>query len=768
MDTNRIEVSNVTRVEFLKSSYSRIVTSLFSKHIRLKPSTDGLVEFITDAELMSRLHCLSVNLNELRKTIPSDRLDDWRKHTSFTHPLRGFTRERAKSLCHIQNCTQAFFKFYEILTRFSHLCFPSSETDNAIRSLHLCESPGAFISALDVYLKLEKKELSWYWKANSLNPHYEWNSPFEMFLDDELIINTYSNWLFGPDKSGDIFKWSTAYIDSITERIGKFSLITADGSIYCQDNPAEQESITLPLLEKEVDIALSLLQTHGTFIVKMYTTFLDNTIALINRLLTCFEELHYIKPSCSKPGNSEVYLLCARYKSHGSFDCESKLHASYQKALFECSKFFVEHQMEMIKFNIATFGKASDFQSDLNDFIAQKKMEAARHYDQQMFITKLEKLNTEIYTSSFRKYVYLLFSCFRFLFSVSLEFVFEIWKHKKIMFIESLEILSTWKFYRRVAFINFSVTQIVFIAKIVQNMDAISDMLKGVTVAPQEQFEISACWNCDCCHWPANFCLEQWDIEDVFEVGEAPDPKTNMKHTLFLQPKVMALLKFASSVKLYLLSFSLILVQVPLTFMVYRNSHFYFHFHQNIDIYIQNIEDIFSVCNSRDSNCAEGGSERSVTYGNSLLEINASKLKCQLEWILFLEELLQLMRNNQKVTLKLTFPRFSFLLTRFSASFMAMFSFCYKKVVLICSRNNSSERFHDQLICEEPRMTINYVGFLRYLSILKGNLAGDLAKGLHIYRFVPELQFKCEFLYTTLLRYNSYMARRLLLVKYKL
>lgn len=55
-----------------------------------------------------------------------------------------------------------------------------------------------------------------------------------MFLDDELITSTFSNWLFGPDNSGDILKWTNEYISSIVEKVGKFSLITADGSVYCQ------------------------------------------------------------------------------------------------------------------------------------------------------------------------------------------------------------------------------------------------------------------------------------------------------------------------------------------------------------------------------------------------------------------------------------------------------------------------------------------------------------------------------------------------------
>lgn len=55
-----------------------------------------------------------------------------------------------------------------------------------------------------------------------------------MFLDDELITATYPNWLFGPDNSGDIFKWTAEYVNSVAAKSGKYHLITADGSSYCQ------------------------------------------------------------------------------------------------------------------------------------------------------------------------------------------------------------------------------------------------------------------------------------------------------------------------------------------------------------------------------------------------------------------------------------------------------------------------------------------------------------------------------------------------------
>ncbi|VDK38359.1 unnamed protein product [Gongylonema pulchrum] len=151
----------------------------------------------------------------------------------------------------------------------------------------------------------------------SLNPHCEWNAPVDMFLDDELLTNTYSKWLFGPDNSGNIFNWTNEYISFIAQEFGKYHLITADGSVYCQDNPLEQERITFPLLRKQVDLSLPLLRDNGTLIMKMYTWFREDTQTLLYHLFDSFAEVHVAKPSCSRPGNSEVYLLCAGYRLNG-------------------------------------------------------------------------------------------------------------------------------------------------------------------------------------------------------------------------------------------------------------------------------------------------------------------------------------------------------------------------------------------------------------------------------------------------------------------
>ena len=100
-------------------------------------------------------------------------------------------------------------KFYEILTHFPKLT-ESSQSGRPIRSLHLCEAPGAFISALVHYcsgkdpkaktvrlgpservlinLYLAKNHLSPDWYATSLNPWHEEAQPGTVINIDSLIL----------------------------------------------------------------------------------------------------------------------------------------------------------------------------------------------------------------------------------------------------------------------------------------------------------------------------------------------------------------------------------------------------------------------------------------------------------------------------------------------------------------------------------------------------------------------------------------------------
>ena len=115
--------------------------------------------------------------------------------------------------------SQAWLKMYEILTQIKLI-----DCGNNIKTFHICEAPGNFISAINHYAKTVLG-VKFEWKAQSLATDIVGVG----FGDDYGYIKKYrSNWDFGADGTGDITK-----IDNIVyyrDMIGDMDvdLITSD------------------------------------------------------------------------------------------------------------------------------------------------------------------------------------------------------------------------------------------------------------------------------------------------------------------------------------------------------------------------------------------------------------------------------------------------------------------------------------------------------------------------------------------------------------
>ncbi|KAH8741692.1 adrift-like FTSJ family RNA methylase [Cryptosporidium ryanae] len=272
---------------------------------------------------ISELDSLKSQLDSVRSELNNIDICVWQSFTNMNNIAQDVIYKLRE--IPVELPTTGWCKLYEILHYFRWHEFIIGDE---YHSMHLCECPGGFISALNHYINLNviikrqrqgSSKLHWEWRATSLNPYYEFNDPNAVLTDDIIYRDTYRAWNMGVDDSGDIT--NTQNIDFIWEKTSKSTknswladLVTADGSIGIQHNPNNQEILTSSIQYSEVVCALGLLRKHGSLILKCFNVFNHTSISLIALLCYCFRNLHIVKPMMSKGGNGEIYLVAIDFQ----------------------------------------------------------------------------------------------------------------------------------------------------------------------------------------------------------------------------------------------------------------------------------------------------------------------------------------------------------------------------------------------------------------------------------------------------------------------
>jgi cap2 methyltransferase len=278
---------------------------------------------------------------------------------------------------------------YEILGTFP-VVNPESEE---VKSMHLCEAPGGFITALNHFLKQNNPKVRFTWTATTLNPYYEGNSSNFTIFDDRFILPSLDRWYFGVDQTGNIM--SLENIEGMRRYFAGVDLVTADGSIDCHDTPEQQEVVVARLHMTESIIALKLLKAGGSFVLKMFTMFEDCSVNLMYLLNCCFGQVNVFKPATSKGGNSEVYVVCLRYDptvcheqylnkvlaqtlttTNNVFPFYA-LPETFLRQLAECARYFKEQQETVIENNIYNY---YDTSADELEKLAMLRDDCVREY----------------------------------------------------------------------------------------------------------------------------------------------------------------------------------------------------------------------------------------------------------------------------------------------------------------------------------------------------------------------------------------------------
>jgi 23S rRNA U2552 (ribose-2'-O)-methylase RlmE/FtsJ len=160
----------------------------------------------------------------------------------------------------------------------------------ARRSLHVCEAPGGFVQATAVHAAAA----DWTWTAISLPPR----EGVPAFRAEVLPMDR------GRVVLADVYAAST--LAAVEE--GAYDLATADGATDMDHERLEDQH--LPLLLAQTRVCLRGLAPGGAFVLKFFEGLTPATTAHVAWLTTLFDEVCLIKPSASRPTNSERYVVC--------------------------------------------------------------------------------------------------------------------------------------------------------------------------------------------------------------------------------------------------------------------------------------------------------------------------------------------------------------------------------------------------------------------------------------------------------------------------
>ena len=245
-------------------------------------------------------------------------LTTWKRHTRMMLQTDNIVPHVRKHI-RAEMSTRAFCKMFELLSGYN-----LAPQTPAVRTVHLCEAPGAFIAATNHYLRQTFRDaLTLDWTGVTLNPYYEDNDPEAMVSDDKFILQTFGHWMFGADDKGDIR--SAANILALS-RSGKAAhIVTADGSVDCSTDPNEQENTVAHLHYCEAVAALHTLAPGGHFVLKTFTLFEKSSTDLLYLLASTFQEVHVCKPATSTQGNAETYVIAKHFRANVSQEMSTRL-----------------------------------------------------------------------------------------------------------------------------------------------------------------------------------------------------------------------------------------------------------------------------------------------------------------------------------------------------------------------------------------------------------------------------------------------------------
>jgi hypothetical protein len=232
----------------------------------------------------------------------------------------------------MEHATNAALKMYEMIHQLALLSTSDGKCLPAVNVFCNAELPGAFIIAINHYMKTKCVSSEFDWIASSYLPEAAQQAGNVTILEDRYKIyekNRY-HWLMGPAPNampdgeppitGDVT--DPAVVNTLgnvahqrfAENDGA-DLYTSDVGIeIANENANRQEELSAFINLGQVLSGVLSLAIGGSLVTKQFTFVTPFSRSLIAIVASLFEETYITKPKTSRPTNSEIYLVGKGFK----------------------------------------------------------------------------------------------------------------------------------------------------------------------------------------------------------------------------------------------------------------------------------------------------------------------------------------------------------------------------------------------------------------------------------------------------------------------
>lgn len=301
---------------------------------------------------------------KLEKSLPDKYLDELYKYELFNFTRMPSFLGKRYFLFNNEGFTNAFRKMYEVCKQTNFI-----PNQKKIRHLDLCGMPGAFVIAINHFLKqnIIKREYDWY---------------IQSYMDKGYLPDQYGLAKKYPErllvrKNGDIMcPEERTYLSDFFSK-EKCDIVTGDCGLNRLDKPyySREEQMTKAFLA-QYSAGMRCLRVGGNFFMKFYNFYSSFNISLIYIMACQFKTVKMIKPESSRQFRGrEIYILCLGYngmdinfeKVISDFDISNLADSLVSKAKMD--KYLLEHIIDNL---IAYYVKHDEQIKKKNTFLAEK------------------------------------------------------------------------------------------------------------------------------------------------------------------------------------------------------------------------------------------------------------------------------------------------------------------------------------------------------------------------------------------------------------